>query len=92
MGYSNQNQYYQPGPPPASPPVSTGDWFVTMLLLAIPIVNIIMLLVWAFGGGTNPSKSNYAKAVLIWLLIGFILWAIIMVISLLIGGMAQAMQ
>ena len=46
-------------------PVSFGDWMLTMLLLVIPIVNIVMLFVWAFGSNTNPSKSNWAKASLL---------------------------
>ncbi len=46
-------------------PVSVGDWMLTYLLMCIPLVNIIMLLVWAFGGGAPESKSNWAKASLI---------------------------
>ena len=45
--------------------VSTGDWVLTLFLTAIPIVGIIMLFVWGFGSGTNPSKANFAKAALI---------------------------
>ena len=46
--------------------VTTGDWMVTILITIIPIVNIVMLFVWAFGSGSNPSKANWAKASLIW--------------------------
>jgi len=46
-------------------PVSIGDWIVTFVLLGIPVVNIIMLLVWAFGQGAHPSKKTYAQAALI---------------------------
>ncbi len=53
--------------------VTLGDWMITMLLSFIPIVNIIMLFVWAFGSSTNPSKANWAKATLIWMLIGIVL-------------------
>ena len=49
--------------------VSVGDWMVTILLMAIPIVNIIMLFVWAFGSSTPVSKANWAKASLIWMVI-----------------------
>ncbi len=51
---------------------STSDWMLTMLLLALPIVGFIMLLVWAFGGNKD-CRSGFAKAVLIWYLIGIIL-------------------
>ncbi len=60
--------------------VTLGDWMITMLLTAIPIVNIIMLFVWAFGSNTNPSKANWAKASLIWMLIGIVLVVAFMVI------------
>ncbi len=57
-----------------SKPVSTGDWIVTIIIAAIPIVNIIMLLVWAFGSGTNPSKANWAKAYLIFIAVLIVLY------------------
>jgi hypothetical protein len=46
-------------------PVSVGEWIVTFILLAIPIVNIILLFVWGFGGSAHPSKKTYAQATLI---------------------------
>ena len=39
------------------------DWLIILLLIAIPIVNIIILLVWAFGEKNN--KTNFARAYLI---------------------------
>jgi succinate dehydrogenase/fumarate reductase cytochrome b subunit len=63
--------------------ISVKDWMITILLLVIPIVNIVMLFVWAFGGGVNSSKANYAKASLIWALIGIVLY---IVFGLLIFG------
>jgi len=64
-------------------PVSVGDWMITLLLTAIPIVGLIMLLVWAFGGGGSVSKSNWAKAVLLWAVIGVAFWILIFII---VGG------
>lgn len=55
--------------PEMGPVISVKEWLVTILLLAIPIVNLIMLFVWGFGGGANKSLANYAKAALIWVLI-----------------------
>ena len=60
--------------------VTLGDWMVTILLSAIPVVNLVMLLVWAFGSSTNPSKANWAKATLIWMVIGVILVVLFMVV------------
>jgi Na+/melibiose symporter-like transporter len=55
-------------------PISLGDWIVTFILLAIPVVNIVMLFVWALSGGTHPSKKTYAQASLILALVGIVLW------------------
>ncbi len=49
--------------------VSVGEWLITLLIASIPLVNIIMLLIWAFSGNTKLSKANWAKATLVWLLI-----------------------
>jgi len=57
----------------SSETVSLGDWIVTMILSSIPIVGLIMILVWAFGGGTKPSKKNYARAFIIMAIIGIVL-------------------
>jgi hypothetical protein len=51
-------------------PLTVGNWIVTIILLAIPLVNIIMLIVWAAAGSTHPSKKSFAQAYLI--LIGVI--------------------
>ncbi|MBL38022.1 MAG: hypothetical protein CMP07_06395 [Xanthomonadales bacterium] len=45
---------------------SVGQWMLTLLITFIPLVNIIALLIWAFGSSTHPEKSNWAKAMLIW--------------------------
>lgn len=45
--------------------ISTGEWIVSLILSYIPLIGLIMLFVWAFGGGTSPTKANWAKAQLI---------------------------
>ncbi|HKK80736.1 MAG TPA: hypothetical protein VJ909_00725 [Prolixibacteraceae bacterium] len=60
--------------------VKTSDWVLTILILAIPLVNIIMLFVWGFGSGANPNKANFAKATLIWLLIGIVVSVFVSVV------------
>lgn len=61
-------------------PVSVGDWMLTALLMSIPVINIILLFVWAFGNNTAISKANWAKAMLIWMLISIALYAILILI------------
>lgn len=67
------NDYQQPEPirqydlPPApeAPVMSLMDWVVVLILTALPIVNIIMLIIWTVGENVNPNKKNYARAALI---------------------------
>lgn len=76
--YNNNN--YNNGMNSNNEPVSVGDWMVTMIIFAIPIVGLVMMFVWAFGDGTNPSKKNYCRAALIMAAIGIVL-GILMLIS-----------
>lgn len=64
--------------------VSVGEWLITLLIASIPLVNIIMLLIWAFSGNTKLSKANWAKATLVWLLI--VLAFYFFVVVLILGG------
>ena len=62
------NEDTQSNPLDESPqyvPMSIGDWIITSIILAIPIVGFVMLFVWGFGSNTQPSKANWAKASLI---------------------------
>lgn len=60
-----------------SPVIPVSEWILTLFITAIPIVGFVMLFVWGFGSGTNPTKANFAKASLIFLVVGLILWFII---------------
>jgi len=65
---------------PVNPPViSLGDWLVTLIIMIIPVVNIIMLFVWGFGDA-NQNKANWAKASLILMLVGGIIYFFIFVV------------
>lgn len=64
--------------------VTIGEWLITLLLAAIPVVNIVMLLVWAFGSNTKTSKANWAKATLIFVLIAIVFYFVVIVAF--IGG------
>ncbi len=46
-------------------PLTIGNWILTLIILAVPLVNIIMLIVWAASGATHPSKKSFAQAYLI---------------------------
>jgi uncharacterized membrane protein YvbJ len=66
-------------------PLSTGNFMVMMLVSFIPLVNLIMLLVWAFSSDTNINKKNWSRAMLIWWLIGFAI-SIVLFIGLIAVG------
>ena len=46
-------------------PMTMGQWLLTLLVLAIPVVNIVLLIVWATGHDVNRSKKTYCQATLI---------------------------
>ncbi|RUT28005.1 hypothetical protein EJP77_18490 [Paenibacillus zeisoli] len=68
--------------------MSVKQWVGTMLLLAIPVVNVILLFVWAFGGGNiSPNKKNYSRAALLIALIGI---GIYVVLFLIVGAIVAS--
>lgn len=79
--YPQQQQLPPSNLPPASggyaPQQPTneglGGWVLTVFLTMIPLVNIIYLLVLAFGGSFSIGKKNFARATLIWMAVGIVL-------------------
>lgn len=76
-----QQPYYPPQTPPYQAPVayednsplSIGNYLIMMIVSAIPVVGLIMTLIWAFSGNGNSNRKNYARAMLILMLIGIVL-------------------
>ena len=58
--------------------MSIGDWLITFLICAIPIIGIIMMFLWAFGNTNSKSKKTWAQAALIFSLLVTVLYAFIM--------------
>lgn len=52
--------------------MTMGEWLVTLIVLAIPCVNVIMYFVWAFGNG-NENRKNFCRAGLIVMAVGIVL-------------------
>ena len=72
--------------------LSIGNWFVTILVMSIPLVGLIMLFVWGFGNG-NKNRANFCKAMLIWaavwIVLGIVFSTIFMgVLAGLAGGLS----
>ena len=87
------NETIQSNPVNDSPqytPISVGEWVITIIIIAIPIVGFIMLFVWGFGSNTQPSKANWAKATLI--MIGISIVLSFLILGSLLGIMGSLMS
>jgi len=71
-------------------PLTTGEWFVTLLILGLPLIGLIMHLVWAFGDG-HKGRRNFCRAALLWLAVIFGLAMVVVIASLIFGGTLAAL-
>lgn len=71
--YGKNNEYNNYSYNEVEDIISTGNWFWTIFVCAVPIINLIMLLIWTFSSNTNENKRNFAKAKLLWVIIASIL-------------------
>ena len=73
--------YTQPQPQYApvytEEPISTGAYIGIFFLLMLPVINLILLIVWACGGCNKKNKTNLSRALLVWMLIGALIGGII---------------
>ncbi|WP_418710602.1 hypothetical protein, partial [Allofournierella sp.] len=69
-------------PPPPEEPVGTGEWVWTILVSVIPLVGLVLLLVWAFGGNTKIGKRNWARAMLIFSAAAVAFYILVLIIAL----------
>ena len=53
--------------------LSMGDYLLMLILLAIPVVNFIVCILWIISGNGNPNRKNFAKAWLVIAVVGTIL-------------------
>lgn len=86
-----QQQAY--GAQQMAPVITTGQWMLNYLISIIPVVNVIMWFVWGFNAAENPTKSNWAKAMLIWTAILIGLWIIFaIVMAIIVAAVGSSMQ
>ena len=65
-------------------PMSVSEWLLTIIVLAIPLVNIVLYLYWSYSSSGNLNRRNYCRASLIIFLIALG----IAVLFALLGGLA----
>lgn len=53
-------------------PLLLKNYLLMFLITCVPIVNIIVLCIWAFGHEKNQNRKNFAKAALIFVGIGMV--------------------
>ncbi|WP_409175199.1 hypothetical protein [Brevibacillus fortis] len=67
------------------------DWILVSLFMMIPIANIVLLFMWAFGSDGNLNRKNWAKATLLLMaiLLGlyFVIGTIIAIITFILLAM-----
>ncbi|MFT4004919.1 MAG: hypothetical protein QM683_04475 [Lacrimispora sp.] len=88
---NENNVSYQEASYPSEDPnksvMSMGEWFITLIVMMIPCVNIIMMIIWSFGNG-NENRKNYCRANLIITVVGTVL-AVIVYATVLAGALAS---
>ena len=67
-----------------APQMSVGSWILTFVLLAIPLVNIIMMFIWAFD--STSQRRNFARAYLIVTAIVFVLSIVLTIVLFILIG------
>ncbi|MGF9908925.1 hypothetical protein [Brevibacillus porteri] len=67
------------------------DWILVSLFMMIPIANIVLLFMWAFGSDGNLNRKNWSKATLLLMaiLLGlyFVIGTIIAIITFILIAM-----
>lgn len=79
----------QPAPVYAAPPVavcqeepiSTGGYIGILFLMMLPLINLILLIIWACGGCKKVNKRNFARAMLVWMLIASVLGGLLFLVG-----------
>ena len=60
--------------------MTPGEWLLTVFITGLPIVGLVFLFIWAFGDGQRPERVNFAKAYLLFMLIGLVLASFILMV------------
>lgn len=95
QSYAQQSYVQQPQSGYTTPPVvtvyqeepiSTGGYIGILLLVAIPLVNLVCLIIWACGGCKKVNKRNLSRAMLVLMLITVVLGGFVTLAGSLLFG------
>lgn len=62
MEQQQHQQQWQVNVPENERVMSVKEWVITFLIMMVPVVNLVMYFVWAFGSEGNLNRKNWAKA------------------------------
>lgn len=71
-------------------PITVGGFLIMFLIMCIPVVNLVVLLLWAFGRNGNVNRRNFSRAALVYIAIGIVLS--ISAVLFFVGIFANAVQ
>lgn len=60
-------------------PLTVNEWFIVILILALPLVNLVMYVYWGFAEGVNVNKRNFCRASMLWAVVGILIAALAVV-------------
>ncbi|GEM_PF-1403724 len=76
-----------------SRPFSTGGFFLVQLAMIIPVLNLILLLVFALSNSTNMNLQNWSRAMLIFVAIGILVSIVGGILGVtVIGGVLESIK
>ncbi len=84
-------RYAAPAPAPAPArdknEMTTGRYLACLILFAIPVVGLILMFVWGFGGGENVHRRRLARAALLFVALVLVLCILSSVIMAAVGAL-----
>jgi hypothetical protein len=80
-GAIDNSDKHVPEPEPGLRVLSVGEWMLTILFYLIPVINIIMMAVWAFSSKGNIHRRNLSRALLLWVIIILIAYVVAMAVA-----------
>ena len=85
-GYQNRSDRHYDAYEEEQQDMGIGWWLLTFLISIIPVVNIVMLIIWAAGSNPkNTVRKNWARAKLIWAVIMTVLSVLLWIMVWQIG-------
>jgi hypothetical protein len=69
-------------------PLTVGEWMFTLLVLAIPLLNLLAYFYWALADGVNLNRKRFCQASILWVLILIGVGVFGVVVMAALGGLA----